>query len=637
MQGFQMGPWLVLPERGLLRRDGEDRHIEPLVMDVLVALAESQGDVLSNDQLIDAAWGGRAVTDDVIVRCIAVLRRNLGDQARSPEYIENIPRRGYRLKMAISVEQEEGPPDANVESEPESESGPKFAYYWLLVAGFAAVAVITFFAFFAPMDAPDENGIRSLAVFPLDCAPEDKIVCYSIIEELVSQLLQAEDANNIKVVRSRVSFPNDRSRETIADDLNVDGIFVGGLARSGERIHISVEIQNRRNGFVFWTNTYAGRLNEVIDIRSVLAGDVVTKLIGENAKLLESDRRPGSAAALDAYAAGQYEFSIRSAASMRKAIALFEKTTELDPDFGPAYVRLAYGYMLLPEYTGESSTLLYEKALLSADAAVNIDPGVAGPAQTVYGFIYHKRTQWTKATQAHLQASRAHTVYPISHQLYSRLLASVGRLDAALVEARKAYETEPQQAVQISRLAIAYLWLDDLDNAGIYFSQTDAHDEYEAPIHDLAYSLFHIRNGDYDKAVNEATVGLKKYGMNASWVAPVFEGMHYPDKRDEALDIVEQLAAGDYLTPAMEISLWVLLGDADRAMAVARRLEDFGEIFEAELMFIPQFSILREHPDFPSLLDNIGLTEYWRDNGCAWQSDQVVCEADNDLLALSKE
>jgi DNA-binding winged helix-turn-helix (wHTH) protein/TolB-like protein len=635
MQGFQLGPWFVLPERGLLRQDGEDKHLEPLVMDVLVALAQCQGDVLSNDQLVDAAWGGRAVTDDVIVRSIAVLRKKLGDHARSPEYIENIPRRGYRLKMAISVAQRDDSPEVDVASD--SASTPRFAYYRLLFAGFAAVVAIAFFAFFAPIDSPDDGGIQSLAVFPLECAAEDKIVCYSIVEELVSQLLQAQDANAIKVVRSRVPFPQDQTRQTLANDLKVDGFFVGSLTRVGEKIHISAEIQDQQNGFVFWTKTYEGRLNDVIDIRSVLAGDVVTKLIGENAKLLEADSRPGSPEALEVYAAGQYEFSIRSAASMRKAIKLFEKTTMLDPDFGPAYVRLAYGYMLLPEYTGESSILLYEKALLSADAAVKIDPGVAGPAQTVYGFVYHKRNQWTKATQAHLQAIRAHTVYPISHQLYSRLLASVGRLDAALLEARKAYETEPQQAVQISRLAITYLWLDDLDNASFYFNQTASHEEFKAPIHDLAYSLFHIRNGDYDKAAREATIGLEKYGIDASWVAPVFDGMSNADKRDEALDIVQQLAVGGRLSAAVEISLWVLLGDADRAMAVARRLKDFGEIFEAELMFIPQFSILRKHPEFPTLLDDIGLTEYWRDNGCAWQSDRVVCDVGNDLLAQSME
>jgi tetratricopeptide (TPR) repeat protein len=217
------------------------------------------------------------------------------------------------------------------------------------------------------------------------------------------------------------------------------------------------------------------------------------------------------------------------------------------------------------------------------------------------------------------------------------LLASVGRLDASLAEARKAHEIEPQQAVQISRLAITYFWLDDLDNAGIYFRRSDAHKEYEALVHNFAYSLFHIRNGDYDKAANEATVGLEKLGADSSWVVPVFEGMQNPEKYDEAHDIVERLSDSGQLPANAEISLWVLLGDGDRAMALAKRLEDSGEIFEADLMFIPQFSVLREHPDFPSLLDAIGLTEYWSDNGCEWQSDHVVCEEDRDPAVLSSD
>ena len=637
MQGFQMGPWFVLPERGLLRLDDEETHLEPLVMDVLVALAECQGDVLSNDQLIDAAWGGRAVTDDVIVRCIAVLRRNLGDKARDPEYIENIPRRGYRLKMPITVEQDDAPPVDESAADP----GPKPGYYWPLVAGFAAVVVIAFFALSGRNDnEPQSDDIRSLAVFPLDCAEEDRFVCYSFIDELMSQLLQAGDANNFKVVRSRDSFPDDPSQKTVADELDVDGVFVGSLKRSGNDIRISAEILNRRNGFVEWSNTYDGSLDEVIIIRSELVGETVARLIGEKAKLLEAVRLPQSSEALDAYSQGQYELSTRSAASIGKAIEWFEKTVELDPDFGMAYVRLAYAYMLLPEYDTEvSQTLMYEKALSSADAGVNKDPGVTGPAQTVYGFIYHKRGQWTRATRAHLQAISASTVYPISHQLYSRLLASVGRLDASLAEARKAHEIEPQQAVQISRLAIAYFWLDDMENAGVYFRRSDAHKEYEAPVHDLAYSLFHIRNGDYDKAANEATIGLKKYvaDLDSSWVAPVFEGMQNPEKYDEAHDIVEKLSASGQLPANAEISLWVLLGDGDRAMAIAKQLEDAGEIFEAELMFIPQFAILREHPDFPALLDAIGLTEYWSDNGCEWQSDHVVCEEDRDAVMLSSD
>ena len=633
MQGFQMGPWFVLPERGLLRLDGEDTHIEPLVMDVLVALAVCQGDVMSNDQLIAAAWDNRAVGDDVIVRCIAVLRRNLGDNARSPEYIENIPRRGYRLRMPIEVEQHETSDEPN-----DPDSKPKPAYYGPLAAGFVAVVLIYIFAFFPPEEPPNDISIRSLAVFPLQCAEDDKIVCYSFAEQIVSQLLQAQDNNDIKVARSGDEFPDDPAAKTIADELDVDGILTGSLTRSGNKIEISVEIHNRRDGFLFWSKTYNGASEDLIDLRSDLVDEAVAKLIGDKAELLEADSRPGSIAALDAYYSGLYELSIRSAASIANAIDLFEKTVSLDPDFGPAYVQLAYAYMLLPEYDmAASSTLMYEKALLSADAGVEKDAGMIGPAQTVYGFIHHKRGQWTRATQAHLQAISARTVYPISHQLYSRLLASVGRLDASLAEARRAHEIEPQQAVLISRLAIAYLWLDDLENAGAYFKRSDSHKEYEAPVHDLAFSLFNIRKGDFDRAAKEAVIGLEKYGLDSSWVATVFEGMHNPALYDQAHSIVVELAEGDNISPRAEISLWAILGDADRAMNVARRLEKSGEIFEAELMFIPQFSVLREHPDFPALLNAIGLTDYWRDNGCEWQTDHVVCEADSDQIAMSSE
>jgi len=73
-----------------------------------------------------------------------------------------------------------------------------------------------------------------------------------------------------------------------------------------------------------------------------------------------------------------------------------------------------------------------------------------------------------------------------------------------------------------------------------------------------------------------------------------------------------------------------LLNDGERAMSVARRLEKSGEVFEAELMFIPQFSVLRKHPDFPALLDAIGMTDYWTSIGCTWQRDYVKCENDVD-------
>jgi adenylate cyclase len=72
-------------------------HVEPRVMDVLLALTRSAGDPVSRDEIIKAAWGHLHVTDDALSRCISLLRHALHDNLRKPRYIETIPKRGYRL------------------------------------------------------------------------------------------------------------------------------------------------------------------------------------------------------------------------------------------------------------------------------------------------------------------------------------------------------------------------------------------------------------------------------------------------------------------------------------------------------------------------------------------------------------
>ena len=101
-KGFLLGSWEVLPDRGLLRDGKNQEHLEPLVMRVLLALAEQQGEVLGKDELIDHVWDGRALSDEPLNRCISILRRKLGDDRRDPKYIQNIPRLGYRLMMPVT-------------------------------------------------------------------------------------------------------------------------------------------------------------------------------------------------------------------------------------------------------------------------------------------------------------------------------------------------------------------------------------------------------------------------------------------------------------------------------------------------------------------------------------------------------
>ncbi len=93
---FRSGGWRVDPARCALERADEVLHLEPKVMDVLVYLARRAKQVVSKDDLIRDVWGGRFVTEDVITVSIHELRKAMGDSARQPEFIETIPRRGYR-------------------------------------------------------------------------------------------------------------------------------------------------------------------------------------------------------------------------------------------------------------------------------------------------------------------------------------------------------------------------------------------------------------------------------------------------------------------------------------------------------------------------------------------------------------
>ena len=95
---FSLGEWLVQPQLNRLSRSGgDDIQLEPKMMDVLVCLARASGQVVSREALIDAVWPEVFISESVLTRAIAGLRRALGDDARRPRYIETISKRGYRL------------------------------------------------------------------------------------------------------------------------------------------------------------------------------------------------------------------------------------------------------------------------------------------------------------------------------------------------------------------------------------------------------------------------------------------------------------------------------------------------------------------------------------------------------------
>jgi DNA-binding winged helix-turn-helix (wHTH) protein len=94
---FEFGPFRVNPQDGSLTRDGIEIPLAPKVFDTLVVLLQHRGRVLSKDDLMKLIWGDTIVEESNVATNISLIRKALEDEASAPQYIENIPKRGYRF------------------------------------------------------------------------------------------------------------------------------------------------------------------------------------------------------------------------------------------------------------------------------------------------------------------------------------------------------------------------------------------------------------------------------------------------------------------------------------------------------------------------------------------------------------
>jgi len=98
---FHVGGWIVQPHVNRVSAKDYTAFLEPKVMEVLACLALHAGEVLSRDQLMKAVWPDTFVTQDSLKRCVSMLRRALDDDARHPQIIETVRKRGYRIVAPV--------------------------------------------------------------------------------------------------------------------------------------------------------------------------------------------------------------------------------------------------------------------------------------------------------------------------------------------------------------------------------------------------------------------------------------------------------------------------------------------------------------------------------------------------------
>jgi DNA-binding winged helix-turn-helix (wHTH) protein/TolB-like protein len=612
--GFTIGDWEVLPGKGLLRRNGEEVHPEPKVFEVLLALARRDGNLITRDELVDEVWDGRATSDEPINRCLSQLRGHLDDRKRPHQYVETLQRRGYRLMKPVLLRE---PAVAGATAAGKTRRSRNGMVVGLLSAVVAFAAAGWLFHEFANDEKPG-----SLAVLPIDNLsgdPGNQYIVDGIKNVLVSRL---SEIAGLSVKNARVRYELEPSE--IADILNVDMVLTGAAQLQGDTLKVTYLLTRAADNVMVGSGEVNGNLDGVFSLQQRLAAAVKAELVGEDARELITRYTPDSVA-YDSYLRGVYALEHRGDAdNLEKAIALFQESIERDEYYGPAYLSLATAYALLPRYRGAPVEETARLAIEVVRMGVAVDENIADAANAVFGSAYHQQKRWSESEAAYRRAVSAPVVDSIAFNWYSRMLSSVGRFDEALQQALSAVAIDPDNALNNSRLGTVYTYLGDTRKAHEYFERAEALGA-SGPTYLQPYALLLARDGDFALAREKIRDSMVRTGRDSSWVDVIFAAFTDPLLRQDALQALDTASADDAVEPQVEFVARTWLGDTDGAMTMAQRLVDLGEYFEIDLLFVPGLEPLREHPGFPLLLDNLGITAYWEQNNCRWNGRKASC------------
>jgi len=359
---FEIGMLLVRPSTREIVLEGNSTVVEPRVMQALVALGSNAGQVVSRDELIELCWGGRAVGDDAINRCIAKVRR-VGGTSGAFE-IETIPRVGYRLKDSAPKREPAGADRRAV-----------------IVGGAGAVLIagagINVWELLKPNGASSAATIAVLPFKNLSGDPNEAYFSDGIAEEIRNALTRLP---GLKVIGrgSSEAVRNDDPRSAAAK-LGVATILTGSVRRSPTTMRITAELIDGRTGVDKWSQDYDRAPGDAISIQTDIAANVVNALriaLGSARQAVLTLGGTNNSKAQDLLFRTQAIENFSKAGNQKRR-NLIEQVIALDPGYAKAYGEkaetLAWFARWFPHSLDERAAALAE-ARRAAARAVELAP-----------------------------------------------------------------------------------------------------------------------------------------------------------------------------------------------------------------------------------------------------------------------
>lgn len=402
---------------GELRKDGTRIRLQEQPFQILQALLERPGEVVTREELRLKLWPADTYVDfdHGLNNAIKRLREALNDSAENPKFIETLSRRGYRFI---------GPHDILSSS------------------------------------ATPQDSIAVLPFTNLSADPENEFFADGITEEIINALAQIEGLH-VVARSSAFSFKGKPiDPRVVGEQLNVRTVLEGSVRRAGNFLRITVQLVNAADGYHLWSERYDREVKDIFELQDEIARSIASRLKVTLEAVPRALVRPGTQnlEAYSAYVKGRALLHRRNAL-LPVAGECFKKAVSFDPEYALAWAGLADAHTVLAMYGfihPETSRPKWQEA---ARRAVAAEPSLAEAhcALALGKLVF----DWEKTTaeREFLSALELNPRYIQARDWYAvfYLQLAAGRLADGLAQAKLALESDPLSCYANTMLSYAYL------------------------------------------------------------------------------------------------------------------------------------------------------------------------------------
>ncbi len=447
----------------------------------------------------------------------------------------------------------------------------------------------------------------SIAVLPfanLTADPEQEYFCDGMAEEIINALTHVEGLH--VVARTSAFLFKDRKEDIreIGRKLNVGTLLEGSVRKAGNRLRISAQLINVANRYHLWSERYDRELTDVFAIQDEISLAVVE---GLKVKLLRREkvaivkRHTQDLDAYNLYLKGRYHWNKRYEEGLRKGLEYFQQAIAKDPDYALAYIGIADCYNVLGAHGYLPPNETYPKAKTATFKALEIDDTLAETHASLGICNLYYDWDWPAAKGRFKRAIELNPGYATAHHWYAIYLSSMGRVEEAIAEMKRAQRLDPLSLI----INAATGWM-------FYLARQykQAIEECRKALEldpDFTSALWTIGQAYEQQGKYEEAIAMFEKAGTGRTLAHCYAVAGKRDRALKVLNELEELSKQGYVDPYDTALIYSGLGESDQAFEWLEKAYKEHDSRLLKLKVEPALDSLRSDPRFAALLKKMGL------------------------------